>query len=262
MIMEETMNAVNETAISQEPETQQETPEVQEPDTQPQVQENDEGESAQSGDDSVAAAEQAEEQFLPIKYFGETINLSKAEAKNYAEIGKRYSDVRDTLERLATLKGQTVEEFLNGIETAQDEAYRQELISKFGEDNEVIDSLMELYQSKKQQTLDGAKAKKQQETEEAKQNENKRLADEFIAMKKDFPELSDFASLPTAVKQAASGGMSLSHAYLLYMHKENQKIAAAKQNAEEAAKKSTGSMHSDKEAGNTTIDAMLKGVWS
>ncbi len=256
-------NTETEDTIPEEPETQQEADSGAETETAPQDSENPEDAAARGTDDSDGTETQVDEApFLEIQYNHEKRGLSREEAAALAQKGIHYESAYGTIERVATLKGQTVEEFLNGIETAQDEAYRQELISKFGEDNEVIDSLMELYQSKKQQTLDGAKAKKQQETEEAKQNENKRLADEFIAMKKDFPELSDFASLPTAVKQAASDGMSLSHAYLLYMHKENQKIAAAKQNAEEAAKKSTGSMHSNVEAENTTIDAMLRGVWS
>lgn len=240
--MEESMNTTNETAISSLAESQQETSEVQEPDTQPQVQGNDEDASAQGTENSDGAAEQADEQFLEIKYFGENINLTRAEAKNYAEIGKRYSDVRGTLERVATLKGQTVEEFLNGIEKSQDEAYRQSLVEQFGNDENTIDSMMELYEIKKQQTLDGAKAKREQEAADAEQSLNERLANEFTAMKADFPELNNFADLPAAVKKAAGDGMSLSHAYLLYKHKEQQKIAAAKQNAEDAAKKSTGSM--------------------
>ena len=173
-----------------------------------------------------------------------------------------YEKSYNILERVATLKGVSVNEFLNGIEKSQDEAYRQSLVEQFGNDENTINSMMELYEIKKQQTLDGAKAKREQEAADAEQSLNERLANEFTVMKSDFPELTDFASLPAAVKKAAGDGMSLSHAYLLYQHKEQQKIAAAKQNAEEAAKKSTGSMHSDGEAENSAIDAMLRGVWN
>lgn len=234
-------NADSEITTSQDLETQQDVDTGAETDTAPQGSENPEETPAQGTDNSDGAEGQAEP-FLEIQYNHEKRGLSREEAASFAQKGIYYEGTYNTLERVATLKGQTVEEFLSGIETAQDEAYRQELISKFGEDSEAVTSMMELYQMKKQQTLDGAKEKRQKEAEQAEQNTNQRLANEFTAMKADFPELTDFASLPDAVKKAASDGMSLSHAYLLHMHKENQKIAAAQKNADDAAKKSTGSI--------------------
>ena len=256
--MDETMNAVNETAISQEPETQQEIPEVQEPDTQPQVQGNGDGVTAQ-GIDGNTNEEQPDEKFLEIKYFGENINLSRAEAKNFAEIGKRYSDVRDTLERVATLKGLSVEDFLKNLETAEDEAYRQSLIEKFGNDEDLISGMMELHEIKKQKTLDSAAENRRLAAEAREQSTTKRIADEFSKMKKDFPELTDYSALPQAVKQAASEGMPLAYAYLMHQHTEKQKVDTAKNQAAAAEKMSAGSM-SSAEAIDMVGDAFLKGI--
>lgn len=258
--MDETMNAVNETAISSEPETQQEELEVTEPATEPQEQVTDN--NATEPPDEEPTTLPAEDNFLEIKFYKENLMLSRAEAKDFAEIGKKYKDVQKQLERVATLKGQSVNEFLNGLESAEDEAYRQGLIERFGDDEETINEMMELYNIKKQKTLDNAKENERAAAEQEEQTINERLAQEFVEMKNsDFPELKEFKDLPEEVKKAAFGGLSLSHAYLKYMHNENKKIAAAKASQEAAAKKSTGSMASENEDVNSSTNAMLKGLW-
>lgn len=262
--MDETMNTASETAISQESETQQETANVNETDTQPQVQDNGESTTAQPPEEQTAATGAAEtnETFLEIKYFGENIGLSKDEAKNFAEIGRRYSDVRDTLERVATLKGQSVEDFLKGIETAEDEAYRKGLVDKFGEDEDTINKMMELYTINKEKTLTTAKESRRQAAEQAEQSINARIAEEFQGMKAEFPELSEFSALPDEVKKAALNGMPLEYAYLKHMRHEQNKINAAKESEAEAAKKSTGALGSaDKNAQSDVESAFSSGFW-
>lgn len=260
--MDDTMNTATETAISQETETQQVNTEVEEPDAQPKAQETDNGITAQPPEE-ISPAAQTPENFLEIKYFGECVGLTKEEAKNYAEIGRRYSDVRDKLERFATLKGKTVDEFISGLEAAEDAEYRQSLIDRFGNDEEMINQMMELYEMKKQKTVDSAKESRRQAEAAAEQSTNERIAAEFTAMQKDFPELTDFASLPSSVKKAANDGMPLAYAYLLYQHSENKNIAAAKAQAEAAAKKSTGSMNSGEVDSQTAEEkGYLSGLWN
>lgn len=261
--MSEEMNAqntVNESTTSQEPETSQEVDTGAEAVTTPEGSENTEETSASGSDDSVVATEEAEAApFITVKFNHEEKGLTREEAITLAQKGLKYDGTHGILERVAALKGVSVDEFLNGLEAAEDEAYRKELIDRFGEDSDAVSSMMELREIKKQQTIDAARAKQAQASAEAEQNENSRLANEFLSMKEDFPELTDFASLPNAVKKAARDGMSLSHAYLLYLHKENKKIAAEKQNAESAAKRSTGSI-ADSEATDFVGDAFLRGL--
>ena len=176
-----------------------------------------------------------------------------------AQRGIHYEGAYNTIERVATLKGQSVEEFLNGIEAAEDEAYRKGLVEKFGEDEDTVDKMMELYNINKEKTLNTAKENRKQAATEAEQSENARIAEEFDKMKSEFPELTEFAKLPPEVKKAAYNGMSLEHAYLKYGHSEQKKINAAKAAEAEAAKKSTGSM-STIEAGAFT-DPFLDGIF-
>lgn len=242
----EEMNTVLENTTSNEPETS-EVPEVSEaPESAQQGAENTEN-TTEDGEQSANAAEpqteESSEPFLEIRYNHESKGLTRDEAVTLAQKGLHYEGAYKTLERVATLKGMSVKEFLNGMETAQDEAYRQELVDKFGDDEDTIDRLMELYIINKQKTLDAADESRKREALEAEQSVNTRIAQEFSDMKNgDFPELTEYKALPAEVKKAAAEGMSLSHAYLIYMHKENKKINAAKAAAEVAAKKSTGSM--------------------
>lgn len=240
---------------------QQEESTTPESDTTPQVEEGQE-EASKQGNDGNEGGEEEIAPFLEVQYNHEKRNLTREEAITLAQKGIHFQSAYDTIERVAALKGQTVNEFLNGLETAQDDAYRQGLEEKFGDDDETIEKMMELYHINKQKTLDNAKANQRAKAEQEEQTINERLAQEFVEMKNgDFPELTEFKDLPDSVKKAAFDGLSLSHAYLKYMHNENKKIAAAKASQEEAAKKSTGSMASDKEDVNTSTSALLKGLW-
>ena len=239
--MDETMNTVNETAISSEPETQQETVDNAAADTQPEAQQGDVDMTTTPPEENNDTST-TDERFLETKFFKELRWLSKEEAKNFAEIGMRYGEVRESLERVAALKGMSVEDFVSSIETEQDEAYRRELAEKFGNDEETINIMMEHYQAEKGKKIDAAKNKRLQDEATAEQNINTRLANEFIELQKEFPELQEFADLPESVRRAAAEGKDLTHAYLLHQHRENKKIAAAKASEEAAAAKSAGSM--------------------
>lgn len=259
-------NTPEQDTIPAEAEKQQDVEPGADTDNAPQVSGNPEDTSAQSGNSSDTAGGQAEEPvapFLEIQYNHEKRGLSREEAANLAQKGIYYEGTYNTLERVATLKGQSVEEFLKGLETAEDEAHRQELLAKFGDDTDTVDKMMELYSIQKQKKLDAAKESRKQAAAEAEQSVNERIANEFSEMKNgDFPELTEYKALPAEVKKAAIEGMSLSHAYLKYLHRENKKIADAKESAAEAAKKTTGSMGADSNE-NLTEDEknFLKGLW-
>lgn len=258
--MDENVQNIQEQDTTLDTDVQPEENEGAENDTTPQVEEGNE----QSSEEGIDGSEGSEEvaPFLEVQYNHEKRNLTRDEAIALAQKGIHFQNTYDVIERVATLRGQSVNEFLNGLESADDEAHRQGLIERFGDDEETINQMMELYNIKKQKTLDNAKANRQAAAQQEEQTINERLAQEFDEMKNnDFPELTEFKDLPEEVKKAAFGGLSLSHAYLKYMHNENKKIAAEKASQEEAAKKSTGSMAGDKEDVNTSTSALLKGLW-
>ena len=90
-----------------------------------------------------------------------------------------------------------------------------------------------------------------------------RLAEEFVELKSEFPDLAEFQQVPqTVVDMAVSKGITLIDAYLRYQHAEQKKLTAAKAAQEAAAKASPGSQAAGAgETNNPTIDAMMAGVW-
>ncbi len=197
--------------------------------------------------------------FLEIKYNHKSKGLTREEAATLAQKGMHYEGLYQNLERIADLKGVTVKELINGFETEQDEAYRRELAEKFGNNEEIINIMMEHYQAEKGKKIDAAKNMRLQDEATAEQNINTRLANEFIELQKEFPELSEFADLPESVRRSAAEGKDLTHAYLLHQHRENKKIAAAKASEEAAAAKSAGSLVGSV-AEDMVGDAFLKGL--
>lgn len=240
-------------------ETQQAGTEEGSPETVPSGGENAEEIAAQGGDNAAEQEEIPAEPFLEIKYNHEKKGLSRDEAITWAQKGVHYEKLYNDLERFATLKGVSVNEFVKGLEVAEDEAYRNSLMEKFGGDEDTVNQMMELYNIKKQQTLDNANKNKQAAAEAEEQSINARIADEFVKMKAEFPELTEFGELPKEVRQAAFEGKALAWAYLEHKHKEAQKIAAAESAEQNAAKKSTGSMSdndTESESGRRYLDAL------
>lgn len=259
--MDENVQNIQEQGTTLDTDVQPEEETIPENNAPPQV-EGVNNESSEEGADGNEGGEEEIAPFLEVRYNHEKRNLTRDEAITLAQKGIHFQNAYDTIERVAALKGQSVNEFLSGLESAQDEAYRRSLEEKFGEDEDTINKMMELYNINKQKTLDNAKENQRAAAEQEEQTINERLANEFVEMKNgDFPELTEFKDLPEEVKRAAFEGLSLSHAYLKHMHNENKKIAAEKASQEAAAKKSTGSMAGDKEDVNTSTSALLKGLW-
>lgn len=89
------------------------------------------------------------------------------------------------------------------------------------------------------------------------------LADEFVELQQEFPELAEFSAVPKAVLDAVVKGKNLTDAYLRYQRTESKKVSAAKATQEQAAKASAGSQAEGAgETTNPTMDAMLAGVWA
>ncbi len=263
MEFENSMNTNPQPAIAEDLETSQVSENENLEETEPQGQEETLEGAAQSPEDGQAVegdgTASEEKPFLEIKFNKQAKGLTQEEAKNFAEIGMKYQGVRESLERYATLKGITVEELVAGLEKAEDDAYRQEMMEKFDGDEETVNQMMELREIRKQKTLDTALQNQQNELTAQEQRDNERIAEEFLEMKKDFPELTEFDALPNEVKQAAIEGKALSHAYLLFKHRENSKIEAAKKQQETAAKTTAGAIE-EKTPIDFVGDAFIKGL--
>ncbi len=212
-------------------------------------------------DGDVTPPDTVPEPFLSIQFNHEDRSLTREEATEMAQKGYAYDELYSKLHRAAALQGKDVKTFIDGFEKAQDEAYRAELEEKFGDDTETIESLMELYNSKKESTVKAAQSELERQKAESKSNLESRLADEFIELQKEFPELKDFSSLPSSVKKAAADGKNLCDAYLRYLHTEKKKIDAAKSSAEAAKKASAGNLKPDGAEHDDVMNAFMQGLY-
>ena len=200
--------------------------------------------------------------FLSIQYNHEDKSLTQEEATVMAQKGYAYDDLYAKLHRAATLQGKDVKTFIDGFEKAADDAHRAKLEADYGGDTKTIDSLMELYQLKKESTVKAAESELERQKAEKQTNLETRLADEFIELQKEFPDIKDFAELPNSVKQAAAEGRHLYDAYLRYLHTEEKKVSAAKASAEAAKKASAGNLDTaDKENKSVVESALLQGLY-
>lgn len=259
----ETNELMTETAISTEEAVASE--ETAETASQPQ------GAGTAVSDEAESSANDAEntttEEGLTIRYLKEDISLSKEQAKNYAEMGKHYEDkvkpMLDELDYVATLKGMTVKDLVKQLVDSDDNEYREELVAQFGEDSDTVADLMELRKAKNNKAYESAKAerteKERQAEEEAKKSASTKLAEQFEAVRAEFPEFDTVDKIPDAVVKRALESGDLEKEIFRYKLSEERKIEAAKASQEKNKKENVGSVASET-AENTVLSAFMKGV--
>lgn len=203
------------------------------------------------------------EPVLTVRYNHQDRTLNIAEATELAQKGLKFdsmSEMLNDISYLAAIQDKTPAELIKGYIEAGENLKRRELTEKYGEDNEVVDILMEKFKNENQKKFTTVKETNKQKEAEAEQSLNQRIADDFQKMKADFTELTDYASLPLEVKRAAVNGTPLRYAYLEYKYAQEKAVATAKAQAATAAGKSTGSMATG-EGVNSAENELLKGLW-
>lgn len=206
--------------------------------------------------------------FLSVQFNHQNRDMTKEQAVEFAQKGLLYEKIRPVyhkLDYLAAQQNTNVAALVDGLVSAAEAAYRQSLVQKFGDDAQVVEDLMTLYRSRNQEKYNRLLADREAadaQTAAAEQTAREgRLAEQFLALQKEFPEIKDFSALPKAVvRRAAEGKADLTAAYLLHRHRQEQKIAAAEARAAEQAKKSTGSVQSAEYTEAAAVDAFIRGV--
>lgn len=255
---DEAMNTLEQDTNVQE-ETQQD---VTEETTVTEPQEQTDGESETTVPDGAEApteespAKSTEDPFLIARYNKEDVPLTREEAVNWAQKGMH---CYNKLDYVAAQSDCSVGTLLDGIIKKMDDAKLAELKEQFGDDTETINDMMRIYHDKQKEKYDKAISDRKTAEEQESNNKIARIGDEFIALQKEFPELSAVKDLPKSVLKDAET-TSLEHAYLRYLRKNEQTINAVKEKEKEAATASTGSMQTA-EGGNTSIEDFAKGVW-
>ena len=252
-------NTMNQDTIPEE--SEQNTEESTEQDTTPAAEET--GASAEEGNNTGAEGEQAEEQpFLNIRFNHEDKGLTQDEAKAWAQKGMLYEPSYNALVRAAAAYGKKPDEFIADIEKADRDRYENDLREKYGDDDDVVEKMLKLYDLERKDRIDSAERAEQERIATEKQSLEQRLADEFVTLQKEFPNLTSFDKLPQSVIKAASDGMPLGYAFLLHQHFESKKKTEAENSAKAAENSSTGAMNTADDKENGSMDAFQRGFWS
>ncbi len=205
--------------------------------------------------------------FLSVRYNHEDRELTRAEAQSYAQRGMQAEPIMYDLRYLAAQDGhKSVKEFIDKLKTAAEKSrmdnIRGQLVDEGNED--LLNAIYSAEISKIKNAAGIIEANEQKAFAAEYENEHSRLADEFIALNKEFPEFKEFKDVSKNVLQIAQKEkISLLDAQLRFQHAENKKIKQAERSAAVASESSVGSMQSEtSNAQSAAIDAMILGVWS
>lgn len=227
-----------------------------------QTSDAEQGEQADSGE----IADPAVAPFLTVRYNHESKELTEAEAVTLAQKAMQAEPLMSDLRYLAAQDGATsVAAYIKGLVERADGHRRtaiQERLADSG-DTDLLETILQA-ETDKLRAKAGAIEQEEMGALQAEQSsENTRIANEFLALKAEFPNLTELKDVPLAVLQlAAEQGITLLDAHLRYNHAENKKINEAKQSAAVAEAASAGSAASvDADASSPEIEAMKQGVW-
>jgi len=85
------------------------------------------------------------------------------------------------------------------------------------------------------------------------------LADGFLQLQQEVPELESVADLPEAVLQSATEeGIPLTYAYLRHRHREERAVLAEKERQQRAAEAAAGSLHGGGKQAAPASDAFAR----
>ena len=228
-------------------------------------------EGAESTKDTAAEEtepqDDVQEDSFTIRYMHEDLKLSHDEAKRFAQLGKHYEEnlkeTVDNLDYLATLQGKSVKELVTELVNGVDNKYREELTLNLGEDNPLVEEMLELRRSKNQKAYETAKAeqtaREQKAAEEAQKSITLKLAEQFEAVRETFPEYDTIEKVPDMIIKRAIQSGDLEKEMLRWEKSERQKIEAAKASQEKNKNNNIGSVKSEQyESG--IMDAFLQGL--
>lgn len=211
---------------------------------------------AQSEPEQVA--EQSDAPYMTFNYNHEKIELGREDATEWAQKGMHYFN---KLDFVASMNNTTVDSMLKEMVADIDRQKRLSLQEKFGDDSAIVDDLMTLFHNQNKEKYEKAKIERAQTKEALALSRSENLDSDFAELQKDFPELKSLEDIPQGVI-AAADEMPLMVAYLLYRHREDQKIKAAQTWAEQTAAASTGSVASNTpNTAHSADEAFMKAFW-
>lgn len=214
---------------------------------------------------SASEKVKASEPFVSVQYNHKNRDFTKEEAINFIQKGMHTEALRAKLEYLAKAQGTDVNSLVEKIVMAPETAYRIHLEQLYGKDSQDVEIGMAIYREKQNKEYKQLMAEHENNINEQKKTEsvNSRLAEEYLVLKSEMPDVPDYSELPDSVIiEAAEGKRDLYSAYLHYLHKEKKEIDAAKKTQQAADTASSGRMGGNNADGVTSAErSFLSGLW-
>ena len=248
--------------------TEEATAEVEsEVDSTPKEETENDTESQEDTEAQEIESEPVQELFQ-IRYQHKDLEISKEEAKRFAQIGKHYEDnvkgLFDRLDYVATIQGKSVKDLVDGLVNGVESARKEELVSELGADNPLVEELLDNFRQKNNKAYEAVKAeratKEQQEAEEAEKSISTKLAEQFEGVKSLFPKYDTIEKVPDAVIKSAIKNGDLEKEIMRYELTEAKKVEAEKASQEKNKKENIGSVKTN-ENEDGIASAFMKGLW-
>ena len=203
---------------------------------------------------------------IPVQFNHESRELTIEEAQQLAQKGLKFDELSPSLEKLrylAAVNGKNMPDMIDALLESQDKQLYQSILDECDGNESLAKRLYEAEKSQRQTKYESRQKEEAAAAQKEKENLAKKLADEFMELRTEMPDIAEFKDIPqSVVDTAVKKGISLMDAYLRYQYTETKKTTAAKAAQENAAKRSVGSQADGiKENTDPTIDAMLAGVW-
>ncbi len=221
--------------------TIQEAQNIETPDAQPQAQE-----TADTG--------------ITVRFNHEDRVLTKDEAVLFAQKGLKLDKLQpllDELSYLAALRGKTPIETVKEYIALDESVYKNQIISEYGEDPNVIDAMMEKYKTEKLSKRAQFVDENRQQAE--KKEFSEKIAEEFSELKGECPEIDSLDKIPVAVLKEAKQH-NLLNAYLRYKNRQERLIALNNQTRKANKEAQVGNLTAGGEQFDTLLMAFLKGL--
>lgn len=201
---------------------------------------------------------------VPIQFNHQYRELSIAEAATWAQKGMQADSLLQDLQYLAAANGAgSIPALLKALRGAHESMLIDQYSKRTGGDEQLARQLVELEQHKYGAAAQQIGQQQQQAQQQAAGQINQRLADEFIALQREIPEIGRFDQLPQAViERSVKTGIPLIDSYLRYQYAAQRAAGQARQQQQAADSASAGSMHSASgDQPGAAVSAMLRGLF-
>ena len=187
--------------------------------------------------------------------------LSPEDAAELMERCRRFDEAEElvnSVNYLATLREMDPREMINEYLELDERIAKDALEEQFGDDLQGLEAALGEY-SKKRESLKTALMPVTAAQKEKKLQLSQRIADEFMELNKEFPEICDISLLPRQVLEDA-GERNLLFSYLLYLHRLTSAQNAAKLREANNAHSSVGTLAESADIGDVGFVALMRSL--